>query len=72
MGAKSKVTRIVEATPAKLAQLLELNIGKILHRLWKSILTSKLHQKDKAEILRLLIFASTVIIIIALFVLNRF
>ena len=44
----------------------------VFSRLWKSILTSNLHSKDKAEILRLLIFAFTVIIIIALFVLNRF
>jgi hypothetical protein len=46
-------------------------IEKMLQRLWKSILTSNLHPKDKAEILRLLIFAFTVISIIALFVLNR-
>jgi hypothetical protein len=47
-------------------------LEKILQRLWKSILTSNLHQKDKAEILRLLIFAFTFIVITALFVLNRF
>jgi hypothetical protein len=36
-----------------------------------SELGSNLHKKDIAEILRLLIFAFTIIIVIALFVLNR-
>jgi hypothetical protein len=48
-----------------------LYLEKALQRLWRSVLTSNLHSKDKAEILRLLIFAFTVISIIALFVLNR-
>jgi len=49
-----------------------LNLGKILKKLWKATLKSNLHIKDKAEILRLLIFSLTVIAITALFVLNRF
>ena len=47
------------------------NSGKHLQRLWKATLKSNLHAKDKSEILRLLIFAFTVISIIALFVLER-
>lgn len=41
-------------------------------QLWKDILKSNLHPKDKAEIMRLLIFAFTIIVIISLFVLNHF
>ena len=48
-----------------------LNSGKLLQRLWKATLKSKLHAKDKAEILRLLIFSFTIIFIIALLVLDR-
>ena len=72
MSIRNKATRKFENKPKKLEQLLEVNMGRIFHRLWKSILTSNLHTKDKAEILRLLIFAFTVIFITALFVLNRF
>lgn len=49
-----------------------LNLRKLLQRLWKVTLKSNLYAKDKAEILRLMIFASTVIAIIALFVFNSF
>lgn len=53
-------------------EIVMLNLGKILKKLWKATLKSNLHIKDKAEILRLLIFSLTVIAITALFVLNRF
>ena len=49
-----------------------LRLEKFLQRIWKATLASNLNKRDKAEILRLLIFAFTVIVIIALFVLNRF
>jgi hypothetical protein len=48
-----------------------LDLGKFLQRLWKSTLSSNLYKKDKAEILRMLIFAFTITAIIALFVLNH-
>lgn len=48
-----------------------LNSGKLLQRLWKTTLASKLHKRDKAEILRLLIFAFTIIAIIVLLVFNH-
>lgn len=48
-----------------------LDFGKLLQGLWKATLGSNLHKKDIAEILRLLVFAFTIIIVIALFVLNR-
>ena len=48
-----------------------LHLGKLLQNLWKATLGSNLHKKDKAEILRLLIFSITIIVVIALFVLNR-
>ena len=53
-------------------EIFMLNLGKILKKLWKATLKSNLYIKDKAEILRLLIFSLTVIAITALFVLNRF
>jgi hypothetical protein len=49
-----------------------LNLGKIIQKLWKVTLKSNLYAKDKAEILRLMIFASTIIAIIALFVFKSF
>ena len=49
-----------------------LGFGKFLKKLWKATLKSNLYAKDKAEILRLLIFAVMVIAITALFILNRF
>jgi len=49
-----------------------LDFGKFLKKLLKATLKSNLYAKDKAEILRLWIFALTVIVITALFILNRF
>jgi hypothetical protein len=48
-----------------------LHLSKFLQNLWKATLKSDLYPKDKAEILRLLIFAFTIIMIVAMFVLNR-
>ncbi len=48
-----------------------LDLGKFFQRLWQTTLASGLPKKDKAEILRMLIFAFTITVIIALFVLNR-
>jgi len=48
-----------------------LYLEKFLQRLWKATLASNLRPRDKAEVLRLLIFAFTVIVITALFVLGR-
>jgi hypothetical protein len=42
------------------------HLEKFLQRLWKAILASNLHKNDKAEILRMLIFALTIIGIIIL------
>lgn len=42
-----------------------------LYRLWRSILTSNLSSKNKAEILKILIFATTIVVIVALFVLHH-
>jgi len=47
------------------------NLRKLIQELWKATLKSKLYNKDKAEILRLLIFAFTIITIVAMFVLTR-
>jgi hypothetical protein len=47
-----------------------LHLNKFLQRLWKSTLASDLPKKDKAEILRLLIFVFTMIVITALFIFN--
>ncbi len=44
---------------------------ELLQALWNAILKSNLNSRDKAEILRLLIFASTLIGIIALLILER-
>lgn len=41
---------------------------KLLQNLWKITLTSKLYAKDKAEILRLLILAFTIVVQTTLFV----
>ena len=49
-----------------------LHLEKFLQWVWKATLASNLNKRDKAEILRLLIFASTIIVIIALFVLDRY
>ena len=49
-----------------------LNLRKLIQKLWKATLKSNLYAKDKAEILRLLIFAFTVIVITALFALKNF
>lgn len=49
-----------------------LHLEKFLQWVWKASLASNLNKRDKAEILRLLIFASTIIVIIALFVLDRY
>jgi hypothetical protein len=48
-----------------------LNLRKFLQKLWKNTLKSNLYAKDKAEILRLLIFAFTIITLVAMFVLAR-
>lgn len=48
-----------------------LDFGKLLQGLWKATLGSNLHKKDIAEILRLLVFAFTIIVVVALFVLNH-
>lgn len=45
---------------------------KLLQGLWKAILKSSLNARDKAEILRFLIFAFTIIVVTALFILNRY
>lgn len=44
------------------------NLRRLLQNLWKSILTSNLSSKDKAEILRLQIFALVVISQLIVFV----
>lgn len=46
------------------------DLGKLFQKLWKNTLKSNLYAKDKAEILRLLIFAFTIITIVAMFVLK--
>jgi len=53
-------------------EIVMLDFGKFLKKLWKATLKSNLYAKDKAEILRLWIFAFTVIVITALFIINRF
>jgi hypothetical protein len=42
-----------------------------LNRLWRSLLISNLSSKNKAEILKLLILATTIVVIVALFVLHH-
>ena len=75
MAIKNKVARILEKKPNLSERNLDTPtsyLGKFLQVLWKATLTSNLQPIDKAEVLRLLIFACTVIIITALFVLNHF
>ena len=74
MKIKKRAPRSLENKPLYVKLNLEvymLHLGKLLQNLWKATLGSNLHKKDKAEILRLLIFAITFIVVIALFVLNR-
>lgn len=47
-----------------------LHFEKFLQKLWETTLASDLYKRDKAEILRFMIFAITIIVVIALFVLN--
>jgi hypothetical protein len=71
---KKKAIRTLENKPIHIQLNLEvymLHLGKFLQNLWKATLGSNLHKKDKAEILRMLIFAFTITVIIALLVLNR-
>ena len=74
MKAKKRAPRSLENKPLYIKLYLEvymLHLGKLLQNLWKVTLGSNLHKKDKAEILRLMIFAITIIVVIAIFVLNR-
>ena len=67
MAGKKKVKRLLEKISFHIEFLLEVStsgFGKILQRLWQITLGSNLHKKDKAEILRLLIFAAVVITMI--------
>ena len=71
---KNRAVRIIKNKPRKVKRNLEAPmpyLGKFLQELWKATLTSNLRPRDKAEVLRLLIFAVTVVIITALFVLNH-
>lgn len=70
---KNRVVRIIKNKPrkGKLEAPMQY-LGKFIQGLWKAALTSNLRPRDKAEVLRLLIFACTVIIITAFFVLNHF
>jgi len=43
-----------------------LDLGKLLQGLWKATLASNLLKKDIAEVLRLLVFAFTIIVVIIL------
>ena len=73
MAIKNREARIIKNKPRNVKRNLEAPIpylGKFFHGLWKATLTSNLRPRDKAEVLRLLIFAFTVIIVTALFVLN--
>jgi hypothetical protein len=45
------------------------NVLKLFQSLWKTILLSNLHAKDKAEVLRLLIFGFVTIVQSIIFVL---
>jgi len=64
MAIKKRMTKISENKSSNMSRNLEafmLNLRKLLQKLWKDILTSNLHAKDKAEILRFLILAFTLI-----------
>ena len=74
MKTKKRSPRSLENKPLYIKLNLEvymLYLGKLLQSLWKATLGSNLHKKDKAEILRLMIFAITIIVVIAIFVLNH-
>ena len=46
-------------------------LAMFLHRVWRATLKSNLRPGDKAEILRLLIFAFTIVVITTMFKLNQ-
>ncbi len=74
MAVKKKLSISPKSKPNNIKLDLEgymLYVGKLIQGIWKATLASNLHKKDKAEILRFMIFAITIIVVIALFVLNQ-
>ena len=70
-GNEQKVAKIFKKKPGHARIKLEAhmsNLGKFFQRLWQATLASSLPRKDKAEILRLLILAFTIIAQTTLFI----